>query len=122
MKKLFVFFGLVIALAAMGYAQSAASTEVEGISDCAGQMCGTFTPDCNPDVRPCYCFQIAEGGNYCADDFFCAGRTPCNTSDQCADNEVCIVQTCCGGGLCLPVQDCVGMTMGVGDGPSATGK
>ncbi|MBI1746067.1 MAG: hypothetical protein HYR55_05700 [Acidobacteria bacterium] len=76
---------------------------------CVPQSCGGFTPDCNPDLTPCYCFALAEGGGYCTGDFLCDTHQSCTTSDDCADGRPCLVDHCCGVGKCGPIE-CTGAT------------
>jgi hypothetical protein len=60
---------------------------------------------CADATRASYCFHVAEGGRICSDDFWCAGKTTCLSSQDCTLSEVCVVDTCCGrSGVCAPVK------------------
>lgn len=102
-------------------------TAIALAGECNPQRCGTFTPDCDPDIRPCYCFQVAEGGGVCVNDFLCDTHQNCTTSDDCPDGRPCLVNQCCPGtvGKCGPIE-CTGQTegasQGVGFGLTAIGK
>ena len=71
---------------------------------CSGQTCSTFTT-CNPNSCSGggVCGSTAEGGGLCVDGTTqCNTLTGCTTSADCAAGEICIVQSCCGTGVCLP--------------------
>jgi PKD repeat protein len=74
--------------------------------ECEPQTCGTFTPDCNPVTQPCFCFEVDGGGGACINDFSCT-RPTCRTSADCPAGEVCVTDSCCGGGTCAP-ERCTG--------------
>jgi hypothetical protein len=70
-----------------------------------GGTCQTGFPTCDGDFA-CGCFQTYEGGATCLwRDTPCDGGTPCpNGTGDCPEDEVCVVNTCCGEPLCvLPV-------------------
>ncbi len=68
---------------------------------CAPQMCSTYTFDCST-LFPgdCGCFQAAEGGGLCVNNFDCNSAQPCSSSVDCTTpGERCYLQSCCGGPL-----------------------
>jgi hypothetical protein len=68
-----------------------------------GPMTTARCSSCADPATGGFCFQVAEGGTFCSDDFWCAGKATCVTSRDCALSEVCLVQTCCAGtgqGVC----------------------
>jgi len=73
---------------------------------CTPGTCGTFT-ECAPFAGPpsgCFCFQTAEGGGKCTQNFFCSSTAFCTSSSQCGPGSACVVNTCCGPqGYCTPI-------------------
>ncbi len=67
-----------------------------GPSGCVPQTCGTFTPGCNPDIQPCFCFSSDQAGTVgaCVDAFFC--DEPCDVDNSCPEGKACYFNTCCG--------------------------
>ena len=68
---------------------------------CTPQMCTSYTFDCST-LFPgdCGCFQTAEGGGLCVNNFDCNSAQPCSSSVDCSTpGERCYLQTCCGGPL-----------------------
>jgi hypothetical protein len=83
--------------------------KVEGAPDpeCAGQSCGNFTTcnaggSCGADG---VCASTFEGGGLCINRHTrCRGLTYCYRagSSECNPGEICIVDSCCGLGVCVP--------------------
>lgn len=69
-------------------------------SECEGQTCGYFTPDCNADIQPCFCFKKVDGSGACVDTFYC--ETPCATDADCPTDQACYIETCCEQPYCGP--------------------
>lgn len=93
---------------------------------CVGQICGTYTGDCNPNIQPCYCWKKADGTTLCSNDFLCSTAELCASDTDCPAGEQCIIESCCGGspGVCAPTI-CDGTIWGGlegSSGPSATGR
>jgi Cys-rich repeat protein len=74
-------------------------------SRCAGQSCGTYTFDCNPQSPNCLCVKTAEGFGSCVPDGPCPPEQ-CTTSADCPSGFICAVGTCCGVGVCLEDNTC----------------
>jgi hypothetical protein len=98
-----------------------------GAGNCAGQICGEFTPCATePGPNPCFCFKLAEGtppnDGMCVDDFFCSGAEPCATDADCPSGKACVVESCCGGnpGVCVPTE-CTGQGPQAGAGSTGAG-
>ncbi len=87
-------------------------------SSCEPDMCGTFTP-C--EGNNCFCFERAEGGGECIDDFSCANPQCPNGTADCAPGEVCMVNTCCGVPTCAPAI-CGTAPLAPGEGLTAAGR
>jgi hypothetical protein len=68
---------------------------------CVGATCNAFV-ECssNPD---CVCGTVAEGGGLCVPgSTSCAGLAPCSSSGDCPGGTLCLIDTCCGAGVCVP--------------------
>jgi hypothetical protein len=61
--------------------------------------CGSYS-SCvsNPG---CYCGINAEGKNFCFTDNLCSAMVGCSSSASCGAGQACLVQSCCGGGVCI---------------------
>jgi hypothetical protein len=70
------------------------------------------------------CHTLAEGGGLCIDGAFCGGLTLCpNGSSDCADGELCFVDTCCIDPVCIPVQCTVdGLVAAAVSGPTTAAR
>jgi hypothetical protein len=68
---------------------------------CTGSVCGSYT-NCQGQEN-CFCGISAEGGNECFDNRPCAQDPGCTTSADCAANEFCLVDSCCGTPVCVPL-------------------
>lgn len=68
---------------------------------CTGATCETFVPcSTNPD---CVCGSVEEGGGLCVPGSTqCATLTTCVNTGDCAAGSLCLIQTCCGVGVCVP--------------------
>jgi hypothetical protein len=74
--------------------------------ECKGANCATFIP-CSSDNPDCVCTTTSTGGGFCV-----PGSTSCGVTgacsgpngDQCPPGNVCVVDTCCGGPVCIPVE------------------
>jgi hypothetical protein len=81
-----------------------------GDPECAGQTCSTFTT-CNAGGS-CgtsgICASTGEGGGLCVNgSISCSGLSACATSNDCGGGETCLVNTCCGAGVCVSdTQNC----------------
>ncbi|TLD04210.1 uncharacterized protein PgNI_12141 [Pyricularia grisea] len=70
----------------------------EPTSNCDSQRCMTYDQTCGN--RFCYCFEIdGKPRSVCSEpsDPWCADKQGCNLSSECAEGEVCITNSCCGG-------------------------
>jgi hypothetical protein len=50
---------------------------------------------------------------------------PCTTSADCQFGSICAVQTCCGGGVCMPDNSCAAVGLSpevVLEGPTVSGR
>lgn len=65
----------------------------------------------------CFCYQTAEGGSICQASTNCANN--CTRSADCPSGQVCIVNTCCGGGICVSDVPC---TSGTAASAAASGE
>jgi len=90
----------------------------DGVGDACEQSCDVpwtcsgEIPACNPggDPASCFCVESAEGNNFCMADVFCNDVPQCSTSADCGDPGLglaCAINTCCGFGLCVPVDICL---------------
>jgi len=72
--------------------------------ECAGANCSTFIP-CSSSNPDCVCGTTEAGGGFCVPGSTgCAGLTDCtNGQSDCAVDEVCLVGTCCGNNVCVPL-------------------
>jgi len=78
---------------------------------CEAQSCGNYTWDCNP--ARCVCFELAEGGGVCINNFLCAPAEDCpNGTSDCPEGKVCTVNTCCETPKCAPLR-CTGEMEGI---------
>ncbi|KAH8805263.1 hypothetical protein F5884DRAFT_835621 [Xylogone sp. PMI_703] len=72
------------------------------VSECTGQVCGSFI-NCSPNGDlDCQCYSTSDGTGFCAGNQFCDELATCNTTSDCAADSVCVVQSCCGINVCLP--------------------
>lgn len=84
--------------------------------ECTGANCATFTPGCSTASADCVCTSTATGGGFCV-----PGGTSCGAGSgacpggqgDCQAGELCLVDTCCGGPVCIPIN--------LGCPPSAAG-
>jgi hypothetical protein len=94
----------LIASAFVPVAAAAASVIIH--PECTGAACGTFTA-CSGSNADCVCVSLGgpagPGGICVPGSTSCASLTPCNATDlSCPAGEVCGVDTCCGGPVCIP--------------------
>lgn len=80
--------------------------------DCEGKVCGTYTPDCNPDISPCFCWKTDPDGDttICADDFLCDSTPDC-VDGACDGGRICVYDSCCGEPKCV-LDVCTGIIQG----------
>lgn len=66
---------------------------------CGGPMqsCGSF--DC--EHPECFCDQTSERRGICAQNASCSDLRPCNSSSDCINGGQCVLDSCCGGGVCI---------------------
>jgi len=65
------------------------------------QSCNATDPDCGGWG---VCATLAEGGGLCVNGATqCAGLQACSTSAECPAGEFCTRDSCCGPGVCIPV-------------------
>jgi len=70
-------------------------------------VCGDEARQCGPsdcELDFCLCEQTTENTCLCAQDAFCDQLRPCETSADCINGGSCVLDTCCGGGVCI--RDC----------------
>lgn len=74
--------------------------------ECQGANCATFIP-CSSDNPDCVCTTTSSGGGFCVPgSTSCAVVGDCSgpNADQCPPGSVCVVDTCCGRPVCVPVE------------------
>lgn len=73
--------------------------------ECRGANCATFTPGCSTASADCICTSTASGGGFCVPgSTSCgAGSGACSPTNTCPDGEICLVDTCCGNPVCIPI-------------------
>jgi hypothetical protein len=82
-------------------------TDCPASSRCAGQSCGNYTFDCNPQNSSCACVKVAEGYGSCSSNAPCPPpEEACTKSADCPPGYICAVGTCCGYGVCAVDNDC----------------
>ncbi len=70
--------------------------------ECDGQICGTYTFDCDPLDPTCICITRTDGSGTCVADIGCAAAVPCPGGDgDCPPGFVCAIDTCCGTPICM---------------------
>jgi hypothetical protein len=76
---------------------------------CTGQVCFEFTGGCNSRAD-CFCWTRFDLGGLCTPDFFCndPDHPTCGPGNSCPGGSVCVINTCCGEGKCVPLSlECV---------------
>lgn len=65
----------------------------------------TTNSSCRLSTTPCFDYRTQNNTAYCAPASLCQFMPPCdNTTQQCtSNNSVCVVNTCCGQPVCLPL-------------------
>ena len=72
-------------------------------SGCLGATCETFVP-CSSSNPDCVCGTITEGGGLCVPGSTpCAGLTVCANSGDCGSEALCLIGSCCGDPVCVPI-------------------
>ncbi len=80
------------------------------------EPCDPRPLDCFEESEPCtnfppfdcICYEIAEGGGLCINDFYCDAAVDCpNGTGDCPAGHVCAVNNCCDGPKCAPAR-CTG--------------
>ena len=90
---------------AAGDVCSAACTCPGPNPECAGSVCGAFVP-CNPGTacEDPVCASTAEGGGACIEGtIVCEDLADCTATADCPDGGPCVVDTCCGRPVCIPL-------------------
>jgi hypothetical protein len=71
--------------------------------ECAGASCTTFIP-CSSGNPDCVCTTVFGGGGFCVPGSTSCGVTgPCGPAGECPDGNLCVVDTCCGEPVCVPI-------------------
>ena len=97
-----------------------------------GNTCGTYQEgDCQCG-QVSACAQTAEGDPQCMTYFYCVDHSTCTTSSDCPNGGRCLINTCCGDGICASVPDYCPMPMlsqmiktpgsGTAEGPTSMKK
>ncbi len=74
---------------------------VDKFPGCTAATCGNFVP-CSASNSDCVCGSVANGGGFCVPGSTpCAGLPTCTTNNDCASGSICLVNTCCGAGVCV---------------------
>jgi hypothetical protein len=70
--------------------------------ECKGSSCGSFQQcSTNPD---CICTTTSTGGGFCVPgSTACAGLEACGRDGSCPSGSLCVVNSCCGDPVCVPV-------------------
>lgn len=80
--------------------------EISPNPECEAAACGTFVPCNEPTSCPSpVCAAVAEGGGVCVEgSTSCGGLQACpgGTADCTEEGALCVVDTCCGGPVCVP--------------------
>jgi hypothetical protein len=72
-------------------------------SGCLGATCSTFVP-CSSSNPDCVCTTVADGGGLCVPgSTACDTLTSCASSTDCGPDALCVVGTCCGNPVCVPI-------------------
>ena len=67
---------------------------------CKGEVCGNYVSKCSPNPE-CICYQTSDKSSFCGVTDSCTQYTNC---DSCSPKtSVCLVNTCCGAPLCVPL-------------------
>ena len=85
---------------------------VSNPAECAGQTCETFTY-CFSSTSGCVCATTSTGAGFCSyGPTCCSALTSCGPAGgpytSCPPGYVCLVDTCCGNGVCYPNIPCTG--------------
>jgi hypothetical protein len=83
------------------------SISSSGPTDCTtGSTCSNVIT-CGVSGSTCSCWSDAGGGTKCIPNFSCQGALPCTTNADCtAFATLCIVNSCCGGSICVDTANC----------------
>jgi hypothetical protein len=69
---------------------------------CAGASCATFIP-CSSNID-CICVSTVGGGGLCVPGSAqCEPFSPCGAGNVCPSGQVCVVNSCCGDAVCVPL-------------------
>jgi len=84
---------------------AAAAASVVTHPECTGASCSTFIP-CSSTNPDCVCAALGApfgpGGICVPGSTSCGVTGPCGPSGECPAGNVCVVDTCCGGPVCIP--------------------
>jgi len=72
--------------------------------ECVGASCSTFI-QCSSGNPDCICVTTDQGGLCVPGSTACGGLVVCpNGTADCPTGELCAVNTCCGGPVCVPLE------------------
>jgi hypothetical protein len=90
--------------------------------ECAGATCTTFR-QCAANNPDCVCTTVFGGGGFCVPGSTSCGVTGvCGPAGECPPGNICVIETCCGEPVCVPLDlECESTGAGAGAAHAASG-